>query len=249
MVGKMSQLQHLRLIIETAPCSGAWNMAVDEVLLETAISANVATLRWYQWEEATVSLGYFQKSADLSNDPVLSRLPVVRRLSGGGAIIHDDELTYSLALPASQRLFMKPPELYEIVHQSLVEGLQELGAAVSFRGQTVKKAEEPLLCFQRQDEHDLVLAGCKILGSAQRRRRGAILQHGSLIQRSSSVAKQISGFADLCMLKIPKDFAQSLGGRLAKTLSESWDIGELSDQEREIAQQLTEQNDSHVQIR
>ena len=66
-------------------------MAVDEVLLETAISANLATLRWYQWEEATVSLGYFQKSADLSNDPVLSRLPVVRRLSGGGAIIHDDE--------------------------------------------------------------------------------------------------------------------------------------------------------------
>ena len=63
------------------------------------------------------------------------------------------------------------------------------------------------------------------------------------------MAKQISGFADLCMLKIPKDFAQSLGGRLAKTLSESWDVGELSDQEREIAQQLMEQNDSHVQIR
>ena len=234
----MSRLPHLRLIIENEPHSGEWNMSADEVLLETAISSQAATLRLYEWREATVSLGYFQKSAEWRGDPVLSQLPAVRRLSGGGAIVHDDELTYSIALPANQTLFGKPPELYDIVHQSLIDGLQSLGVAATFRGETLKRADEPTLCFQRQDSHDLVLNGFKILGSAQRRRRGAILQHGSLIRKSSQRVPHIPGLQDLGALKTPDDMSRILGIRLAETISECWSISELSAEELAMAREI-----------
>jgi lipoate-protein ligase A len=245
----MSRLAHLRLIIEAEPHSGAWNMAVDEALLETAISDNVATLRWYEWHEATVSLGYFQKSAEWLSDPVLSQLPAVRRLSGGGAIVHDDELTYSIALPSNQELFDKPPKLYEVVHQSLIDKLRTLDVPVAFRGETLKKVEEPLLCFQRQDAHDLVLGGFKILGSAQRRRRGAILQHGSLIRKSSQLTPHLPGFRDICPLKFPDDLARILAIHLSETIADSWSLGELSDHELDMTRRICEQGYHDVHSR
>ena len=100
----MTKLPHLRILIDDEPQSGAWNMAVDETLLETAIASDLATLRFYRWREPTASLGYFQREADYFAETRLASLPAVRRLSGGGTLIHDRELTYSLILPASQRL-------------------------------------------------------------------------------------------------------------------------------------------------
>ena len=237
----MPQIPKLRVIIETEPNSGRWNMAVDESLLETAISSETATLRWYTWCEPTVSLGYFQKSADLLNDATLSQLPMVRRLSGGGAIVHDNELTYSITLPSSQRLFGQPQELYDIVHHAVSQGLREVGFPVICRGQTLKLREEPVLCFQRQDAHDVVLHGRKILGSAQRRRRGAILQHGSLIRGVSRCAKNLVGLADLHEGVLPDNLAERLAIDIAKGIAESWTIGELTESEIELAHRLCEQ--------
>jgi lipoate-protein ligase A len=245
----MMRIPELRVIIETEAHSGAWNMAVDEVLLETAIAEGVATLRWYQWSEPTISLGYFQKSADLAGDSLLSRLPAVRRLTGGGAILHDDELTYSVAIPADQKLFERPDELYDIVHESIVDGLRECGFAVSFRGQTLKRLEEPLLCFLRQDSHDLTLGESKVLGSAQRRRRGAILQHGSLIRRASPLVKHLLGLADLGLIDVPADLAKRLCVQVAESLAESWTMGELTLQEIAKVQDLCEQNSRDVERR
>ena len=226
----MPRIPHLRVIVETRPNSGDWNMAVDESLLETAISNDVATLRWYRWDTPTVSLGYFQNASDLSGDPILSQLPVVRRLSGGGAILHDHEWTYSVALPASQRLFERPHELYEIVHRSLIEGLREIGFAVDVRGESLKRPDEPFLCFQRQDSHDISLGGYKILGSAQRRRRGAILQHGSLILQASMLARHLPGLADLSSVPIPDHLPELLSKRVAGSIAESWTTTEPIEQ-------------------
>lgn len=234
----MPRIPRLRVIIETEPHSGEWNMAVDEALLETAIASNVATLRWYQWSEPTISLGYFQKLADVNNDAVLSQLPIVRRLSGGGAILHDDELTYSISLPASQRLFQLPQQLYDIVHQGAVRGLQQFGFPVSFREKSMKQMVEPLMCFQRQDIHDLVLSGQKILGSAQRRRHGAIMQHGSLIRRASALAPQIPGLTDLCPLPIPEDLAEILSMQIAEGIAESFVVESMTDTEIEMAEKI-----------
>ena len=245
----MIRIPELRVIIEAEARSGALNMAVDEALLESAITDGVATLRWYQWSEPTVSLGYFQKSGELAGDPLLSRLPAVRRLSGGGAILHDDELTYSVAIPANQKLFERPEQLYDIVHDSIVGSLCEMGFPVTVRGQTLNRADEPLLCFLRQDSHDLTLDGSKVLGSAQRRRHGAILQHGSLIRRASPLAMHLRGLADLCMANIPDDLANRLTGRVAESLAEKSIIGDLTAREIEMAIRLCDQNRMDVRHR
>ena len=93
----------LRLLgLPLVPTAGDWNMAADEWLLVRAVEAQEAALRFYAWDRATVSLGHFQQVEALPSH--LATLPVVRRLSGGGAIIHDAELTYSLVLPVTHPL-------------------------------------------------------------------------------------------------------------------------------------------------
>ena len=245
----MPRIPHLRIIIEAEPNAGDWNMAVDEALLEAAIDREVATLRWYQWREPTLSLGYFQKSAELSQDSSFSKLPVVRRLSGGGAILHDNELTYSISLPSSQKLFQQPHELYDIVHESISNGLRQLGFPVDVRGLTLKRPYEPLLCFQRQDSHDVVLYGQKILGSAQRRRRGAIIQHGSLIRGASLLANQIPGLTDLCNATLRDDLARFLTTHLAEDISESHSFGNLTTDEVALVRRFSEEAVKNVLIR
>lgn len=186
-----------RVIIEEAARSGAWNMGLDEALLESAIDAGGASLRWYRWEEATASLGYFQGHAELAENPRVAGLPVVRRLSGGGTIVHEHEWTYCLVLPPGQRLVHQPHELYELVHGEIVAGLRAAGFGVGLRGESRKAVREPVLCFSRQDARDVVSGEWKVLGSAQRRRKGALLQHGSLILRAPSAAPEHPGLEDL----------------------------------------------------
>jgi lipoate-protein ligase A len=224
-------------MIESAPCSGAWNMAVDEVLLQSAIDNDVATLRWYSWREPTVSLGYFQRESDVVGDSRLAGLPRVRRLSGGGTLVHDRELTYSLALPGSQRLIERPVELYRLVHLAFVEVLRGRGADVALRGSTLKRSEEPVLCFKREDEHDLVLKGFKVLGSAQRRRRGAILQHGGLLLGASPVTPELSGIGELCPSADLTALAGALGTALLRDIADSSREEPLTSREMGLASQ------------
>ncbi len=171
-------------------------MAIDEALLVDAIEHGTETLRIYRWREPTVSLGYFQKD----DDPVLASrfagLPRVRRLSGGGALLHDRELTYSIALPATHPFAEAPTLLYDQVHQALVDLLVARGAAAKVRGEKWDQPE-PFLCFGRGDPRDIVLDDFKIVGSAQRRRKGAILQHGALLLERSPHAPEFPGLFDL----------------------------------------------------
>jgi len=184
------------VIVEAEARSGADNMAIDESLLVSAIEQRAATLRIYRWREPTVSLGYFQKD----DDPVLQSrfagLPRVRRLSGGGALLHDREITYSIALPDGHPLADAPTLLYDRVHAALVTLLNELGAPARVRGEKFSEPE-PFLCFGRGDPRDIVLSGSKIVGSAQRRRKGAILQHGALLLERSAHAPEFPGLFDL----------------------------------------------------
>lgn len=236
----MPQIPQLNVIIDVESSSGGWNMAVDEALLESAISNGDATLRWYRWKQPTVSLGYFQHSAELDHDPILSPLPRVRRLTGGGAILHDDELTYSLCLPPSQRLFQQPEQLYDLVHGAIASAIGQLGFPATLRGQTIKQSAEPLLCFLRQNSHDLVLSDYKILGSAQRRRRGAIMQHGSLILKASPLAQQVPGLLDLIQVGLPDNLSEVLAGFVADAVADSWVMSHLTESQREVANRINE---------
>lgn len=204
-------------LILDPPQSGAWNMAVDAALLDESLNRDAIFLRMYRWSEATVSLGHFQDQAEQQRDPRLASLPAVRRLSGGGAILHHHEQTYSCCLPPSHPLAQQPYQLYERIHAAFVEWLATWGIEVAPRGRDSKRTDEPFLCFQREAAPDLVVCGHKVLGSAQRRRRGAVMQHGSLLLRASEHVPEIVGVSELApqFLDSP-DTMQLLAERLSK---------------------------------
>lgn len=188
-------------------------MAVDEALLEAAAHEEVATLRLYQWQEPTLSLGYFQRSAERLAHTASRDAAVVRRQSGGGALIHDRELTYSLTLPAAHPWARDSQQLYYTVHRAIVGLLVRLlgpRAAdwtldLRAAGSDLPADAEPFLCFQRRAAGDVIVAARgdrgdalthKIVGSAQRR-RGAVLQHGSVLLRTSPAAPELAGLCDI----------------------------------------------------
>lgn len=212
------------------PAAGVWNMAVDEGLLEQAAGAGLAALRFYQWCEPTLSLGYFQRYDDRRQHAASAQAAVVRRLSGGGALVHDRELTYSLCLPASHPLAGQSPRLYGVVHAALIDVLGELGVQARLYRDQAPAAEpaapdEPFLCFARRTAADVVLvhpaggdAG-KIVGSAQRRRRGAVLQHGAVLMAPSSAAPELPAIArDERHMLAPEALVHLLGTALESRL-------------------------------
>lgn len=237
----MTRMPHVRQLIDPVANSGSWNMALDEVLLRSAIEEGVATLRWYTWREPTVSLGYFQREADVLSDARLASLPRVRRLSGGGTLVHDQELTYSLTLPASQKLIERPMDLYRIVHTACIGEFRRRGVELRLRGTTVKCLTEPVLCFAREDEHDLVLGSHKVLGSAQRRRRGAILQHGGLLLKASAITPELLGIADLCPDADLTELPDTLGQAILREIAESSSQATISADEMHCLQQCIQQ--------
>ena len=208
-----------RVVVDPEPMSGAWNMAVDEALLESAVSGGAPTVRFYRWDRATLSLGYFQVRRGAPPDR-FNPLPIVRRLTGGGAIVHDDELTYSCTLPASHPFAFDPRRLYTEVHERVIARLGDFGFAAALRGVSEAAHQDKFLCFARRDDFDVVMGGFKVLGSAQRRRRGAVLQHGSLILRRSEWAGEFPGVFDCAGRDVPaselvESLANSIGSLLA----------------------------------
>ena len=208
------------LLIEPEAQVGAWNMAVDEALLEAARVENLTAVRFYRWREPTLSLGYFQKSFPDDLPAELKSLSRVRRLSGGGAILHHHEWTYSCVLPPEHALASKPLGLYEVVHREIIAFLHSHQIAAAMRGtSTAEKAAGPFLCFGRKDPRDIVLGTHKILGSAQRRRRGAVLQHGSLLLYRSPYAPMYPGLCDLLDNESPiEEWIPLVAARIADRL-------------------------------
>jgi lipoate-protein ligase A len=176
-------------------------MALDEALLESAQNEGIATLRFYSWREPTLSLGYFQPQADRQLHAASAECALVRRATGGGAILHHHELTYSIVLPSSHPLAKPAEKLYQAVHQSLIKTLTEFGAAATLCELGVStesdRAGKPFLCFQRREAGDVLLGEHKIAGSAQRRQRGTVLQHGSVLWARSAFAPELPGITDL----------------------------------------------------
>ncbi len=233
-------------LMETQAGSGAGNMAVDEALLEAARLTGLVSLRFYRWREPTLSLGYFQKQLPAGLPADLLKLPCVRRLSGGGAILHHHEWTYSCSLPSSHRLASEPLRLYELVHREIVDFLSEQDISANFRGQTCSGcSEQPFLCFGREDPRDLVLGQHKIVGSAQRRRRGAILQHGSILLKRSPFADIYPGLCDLSTTNLSSpDRLFPLARKIARLIFGSHEEpmrAELPDQLAEHAELLEQE--------
>ena len=232
-----------RLIVDP-PGAGARHMAVDEVLLATAAQSGRMSLRFYRWNQPTVSLGYFQSHADRAAHPASLEAPVVRRQTGGGAIVHDRELTYALAVPANYAGAGDAGRLYSVVHQAIARTLAAYGVDTRLCGAADSHPgpRQPFLCFLRRAPCDLFLGDAKIGGSAQRRRQGAILQHGSLLLGRSSAAPELPGINDLTDTSIsPVELAERLAQELACELRLSLERQELSPAEQQAAARLVEE--------
>jgi lipoate-protein ligase A len=216
------------------PRIGSDNMGIDEALLERAARTQQPLLRIYRWSRPTLSLGYFQKYADRLGHGPSSEIDVVRRSTGGGAIVHHHDWTYALAIPiglvesAARSRVGASQSLYASVHQAVVEWLESQGvqartwsqgceaprgSCVTDNGSTSddllrKTSACSFLCFERRSVGDLVASFAnaafsatgsprsqspKLMGSAQRRIQGAVLQHGSLLLARSPHAPSLMG--------------------------------------------------------
>lgn len=228
-----------RVIIEDKATSGAWNMAVDEALLETALESNVPTLRWYQWNEPTLSLGHFQSEDDSTIDTRFASLAKVRRLSGGGAILHDREWTYSISIGPDHPLAAHPGRLYSLVHETIVGVLRDFHVPAQLRGQANETLDHHFLCFSRGDANDVVVGHHKVLGSAQRRRRGAILQHGALLLQASEFAPEFPGIHEFCTSPLDeRRLFDTVTRTVADAVDATWKSGTLTDAEKQRAEVL-----------
>ncbi len=143
-------------------------MALDEALAEWSGQSGSAVLRFYAWQPATLSLGYFQPYAERLRHEPSRQVAVVRRASGGGAILHDDEVTYSLALPGEHALAEDTSWLYTAVHEALIDALAAGGVPARLAGASDFRSPggEPFLCFLRRAAVDVVAGQEKICGSA-----------------------------------------------------------------------------------
>ena len=216
-------------------------MAVDETLLEWSEQSGGCCWRFYRWQPATLSLGYFQVYEARRRHAASLGCPAVRRPSGGGAILHDRELTYSLVVPRSHPLGAQRHRLYETVHNTLIEVLSAAGIGATLCQGAEKRGRdpEPFLCFQRRAAGDVLVGPVKIAGSAQRRSRGAVLQHGSVLLARSAAAPELPGLADVTGTPIQQEqLAGDWLDRLAERLALTWHREPLSDGERERAAAL-----------
>ncbi len=215
---------------------GAENMAADQALLESVDASGQPVLRLYTWRRATLSLGYFQRLADRNEHAESQWIDCVRRATGGGAIVHHHELTYSISVPSNVSSTGPRLDLYRAIHEALAEALREFGVRVAAFHQLARapapKCSSPFLCFQRRTEEDLILGGYKVVGSAQRKSRAAVLQHGSVLLQSSPHAPQLPGIEELTSRSIPlSELATIFTDRVGEALAISWEPGDWTDQE------------------
>ena len=183
-------------LLRDGAADGPRNMGIDEALLASAIGSGTATLRLYAWRGPWLSLGYSQRLGDERRASLAEAgVGVVRRMTGGGAVLHGADLTYAIAAREAQL----PPGLrgsYELVGAVLEQALLGLGIAAERIPPRRAAQPAPFDCFARPAADELCVAGRKIVGSAQRRAGGGVLQHGSIrLAPDPARLRSLLGFA------------------------------------------------------
>ena len=226
-----------RLIIH-GPQDPFFNMACDEAL---GLCAAKPVLRFYQWEPPAVSLGYFQKPEELN--PFLKELdnpPLVRRITGGGAIYHYKELTYSIiSLPGILPLPTSVADSYKFLHKPFIQVLNDLG--VPAQDNLENECRKVPVCFDSITPFDVTVGEKKILGSAQRRHKNYFLQHGSLplepnpfSQRATSIQEELGRTAE------PDELILLLKQAVSSHIGIEFEQDNLTEEEQKIISELLE---------
>ncbi|MDD4320749.1 MAG: biotin/lipoate A/B protein ligase family protein [Acidaminococcaceae bacterium] len=177
-------------ILNTGYNSAATNMGMDEAIMEAYAAGQVPpTIRFYGWKPAAVSLGYFQHGEKEINFAACHEqgIDIVRRLTGGRAVLHNRELTYSIIVGENYPEMPKTiTASYRYLSKGLLLGLEELGLTaemtkpIAAYGQHIRKPASAA-CFDAPSHYELTIDRRKLIGSAQVRKHGVILQHGSIL--------------------------------------------------------------------
>jgi lipoyl(octanoyl) transferase len=165
------------LLLNSDRCAPAFNMAMDEALLEAMPRLRQPVLRFYGWTEPAATFGYFQKFTEIEQTTPLR--PLIRRPTGGGLVPHDADWTYSLAFPpGSEWHSVQAEESYRRVHEWIQAAFARMGVKTELAPCCKKSA--PGQCFVGHEKHDLLWHGRKIAGAAQRRNKLGFLIQGSV---------------------------------------------------------------------
>lgn len=228
-MGRTDRRTRICEILPHLVADGAFQMALDMELLDRASDrGDRALIRTYEWSKPTLSLGYFQKYNLINREDMMSDDEIVRRPTGGGAIRHDRDLTFAVIAPASDPRSIRPVDFYAAVHGAIAALLREEGVEASLRGSIDSTSEglKPFLCFRDRDASDVVVAGVKVVGGAQRRAKDATLLHGTMRLRGVEVDRDLAGLADVSGASDSADF---WGSRVRSRLSEllGWERREV----------------------
>jgi lipoate-protein ligase A len=247
--------------IDSGPKRASLNMAIDEAIAES-VGKGLAppTLRFYGWNPPAVSIGYSQNIEEVDQEECrLKNYDIVRRPTGGRAILHNKELTYSIMSPADNPLFSKNiMSSYKILHQGIMIGLRKLGLIPEMVSGRDKKGNKSPACFFSPSIYELTIDGKKIIGSAQKRWQKVMLQQGSILldldvdalfsvlsnqnsrgakeragQKMTSISRELGKSVDIDNVKkvMTDGFEEALGIRLKR--------GSLTDYETALAFRLS----------
>jgi lipoyl(octanoyl) transferase len=237
-----------RLIID-GPGHPVWNMAVDEALLYgQQMNYAAPVLRFYTWDRPTLSIGHFQKASSIPLGRVgaLGIFPV-RRISGGAAVLHGCDLTYSVAARVGGHLPQGVEVSCQYICRGILEALKILGIPAEF-GQDRSSLDRPASCFVVSAPTDIVYQGRKLVGSAQHRHGESLLQHGSVMLRDNSrllemlfgnSAEDSIALEQILLRPVPeKELVWALRTGFSRTLGVEMEESDMGEKERSRAEQL-----------
>ena len=235
-----------RLILDP-DLAGPENMAIDEAILASARldADSPPTLRLYGWARPTISVGHLQDAASFAR----LGLPVVRRITGGRAVLHDMELTYSVVASRSNGVFSGGiTPAYAMISKAIIAALMDVGIDADFApAKKGVKGYKSGACFHSPSRYEILVGGRKLVGSAQRRYKDAFLQHGSILYDLNAglnarvFAGELAGRV-ACVRALKEvgleELREIIVRRMAEALGAVFSIGGLTPSERSMKNEL-----------
>ena len=258
-------------LMNTGALPGALNMAVDQALLQLhALGQSPPTLRFYQWQPPAVSIGYFQEP-EAMNPSLCQSLGVdlIRRPTGGRAVLHQNDLTYSLIAGTREGIPSSLPKAYQLICEGLLAGFRLIGIEAEF-GLEKLTGPPPDICFLYSSIGDIVCQGKKFVGNAQMWSGSSMLQHGSIILEPQNEAwtnlmgmnpdskegfnaelqSRTTSLLELLGYRIETDrIIDAIGEGLTSILGVNFETGQLSSEEWTLARKIAQDGSGSEKIR
>ncbi len=235
------------------PKSGYENMAIDEaILIGLNRKVSMPTLRVYEWNSPTLSLGCFQKADTIIKKCSTAGIPFVRRITGGRAVLHADEITYSIVCDENEPLFREGISgAYRIITRCLLTAFREIGVPAdmhSYRGKDFRCKKTS--CFHSPSRYEIIINNRKLVGSSQRRFKSAFLQHGSILfgidrglvtRLFGEEAPSRMAWLKLYSSVTKEDFRTILIDKVSEGLNARFNKGDMNDYEISLRDKLVQE--------